>query len=317
MKKILTILVVVALCAGTAQAAWSGWDLIEEEYGTGTGRGSITQDKFNTHIWLTETESENYTHLTGAWLQTNVVYTDYADPVLPSDWSMEFKARVTAQSGEEMWINIGGSGPSPGAYLNITWNNDSQYIALTERSGETTVQTTNDIFSVDSWHTYTITAETSGTTDTYEVWVDDPYRLGSPAATLSGNFGHPSIEPGANNLSWKITEDTVGLQEIDLEYFKAGTGLFVPPPIDGDVNADGIVGGYDLTKIIGNWGMSGATKADGDLSGDGTVDGTDYTEVVTNWGDVLTPPPLEPPAVPEPATLLILLSGALLAIRRR
>ena len=85
----------------------------------------------------------------------------------------------------------------------------------------------------------------------------------------------------------------------------------------GDVNGDGYVGGLDLTTIITNWGTTGASRAQGDLSGDGTVSGPDYTEVITYWGTG-TPPPPEPPAsTPEPATLALLLLGALAIIRPR
>ena len=83
----------------------------------------------------------------------------------------------------------------------------------------------------------------------------------------------------------------------------------------GDVDKDGFVGGEDLTTIIGNWGMTGAVLADGDLSGDGTVDGTDYSSVLSNWGASYSPP--EPPAVPEPTTLLILAGAALAGFVRR
>ena len=89
----------------------------------------------------------------------------------------------------------------------------------------------------------------------------------------------------------------------------------------GDVNKDQFVGGYDLTQIIQNWGMTGAAWTDGDIDGpggvpDGLVGADDYTAVLTNWGTSYAP---EPPgeAVPEPATLALLIIGGLSLIRRR
>ena len=89
----------------------------------------------------------------------------------------------------------------------------------------------------------------------------------------------------------------------------------------GDVNKDQFIGGYDLTQIIQNWGMTGAAWADGDTDGpggvpDGLVGADDYAAVLTNWGTNYAP---EPPgeAVPEPATLALLIIGGLSLIRRR
>ena len=89
----------------------------------------------------------------------------------------------------------------------------------------------------------------------------------------------------------------------------------------GDVTGDGWVGGSDLTTVITNWGMTGATHADGDLSGDGTVSGPDYTAVINNWGSGIPMdepmPPYEPGGVPEPATLALMLAGVLSGLLRR
>ena len=87
-------------------------------------------------------------------------------------------------------------------------------------------------------------------------------------------------------------------------------------PLPGDVNGDGWVGGLDLTLVITNWGKNPATREQGDLSGDGTVAGADYTEVITYWGTG-TPLPPEPGIIPEPATLGLLLAGALAGLIRR
>ena len=85
--------------------------------------------------------------------------------------------------------------------------------------------------------------------------------------------------------------------------------------LPGDVDGNGYVSGLDLTTIITNWGLTGATREQGDLNGDGTVAGADYTEVITYWGTG-TPPP-EPGSIPEPAALALMLAGCLLALRRR
>ena len=100
------------------------------------------------------------------------------------------------------------------------------------------------------------------------------------------------------------------------DLYKYVTGGSFAIELAGDVNGDGWVAGGDLSVIISNWGMTGATREQGDLNGNGTVDGPDYTEVLTYWGAGI--PPLEPPSgIPEPATLGLLLIGGLALLGRR
>ncbi len=87
---------------------------------------------------------------------------------------------------------------------------------------------------------------------------------------------------------------------------------FVGP---GDVNADGFVDGSDLSIVISNWGQSVPSGESGDLDGNGIVDGSDYSEVISYWGQSSLPQ--SPAAIPEPATLGLLLLGVLALLRRR
>ncbi|MCK4850706.1 MAG: PEP-CTERM sorting domain-containing protein, partial [Phycisphaerae bacterium] len=93
-----------------------------------------------------------------------------------------------------------------------------------------------------------------------------------------------------------------------------GTIFVLPDHLPGDVNGNGYVDGTDLTIIISHWGQSGLGREFGDLNDNGVVDGPDYAEVLSYWN-----PPPEPPseAVPEPATLGLMLIGGLVLLRRR
>ena len=99
----------------------------------------------------------------------------------------------------------------------------------------------------------------------------------------------------------------VGLSEIQF--------LLVPDDLPGDVNGDGWVGGDDLSIILTNWGLSGQSREQGDLTGEGFIGGDDYSEVLTYWGTG-TPPDSLVTSIPEPATLALLLLGALAMLRR-
>jgi hypothetical protein len=59
----------------------------------------------------------------------------------------------------------------------------------------------------------------------------------------------------------------------------AQTGPICPPPVQGDLNGDGVVNGADLGILLTGWGTNGA----GDLNGDGVVDGADLGILLTAW----------------------------------
>ena len=115
------------------------------------------------------------------------------------------------------------------------------------------------------------------------------------------------------DVSGSVTELTLDALLNDGTVLLGTDSVRIVPP--GDVNGDGSVGGADLTTILTNWGTSGATYEQGDLNGDGTVSGLDYSEVITNWGSASLSP--EPAAIPEPATLAVLLLGGLALLRRK
>lgn len=93
-----------------------------------------------------------------------------------------------------------------------------------------------------------------------------------------------------------------------------GWDIDIPPALlPGDVNGDGFVGGDDLSAIMTNWGSTTATRPQGDLNADNYVSGYDYNEVLSYWGTGTPPEPME--AVPEPASLALLLLAACIVPR--
>ena len=83
--------------------------------------------------------------------------------------------------------------------------------------------------------------------------------------------------------------------------------------IVGDANCDGCVNSGDLDIVRGNWGTSvGGGLAMGDFNLDGVVNSGDLDIVRANWGSTASAT-----AVPEPATLLLILCGFGAALLRR
>ncbi len=97
--------------------------------------------------------------------------------------------------------------------------------------------------------------------------------------------------------------------------------LFTTLP--GDANLDLTVEDADLSLLLTNFGMTGASWIDGDFTGDRRVNDDDLSLLLTNFGNAVTigqQPVLGVSTlstIPEPATLAILSVGGLLLARRR
>ena len=95
------------------------------------------------------------------------------------------------------------------------------------------------------------------------------------------------------------------------------------PVLPGDANLDGKVDVNDLTVVLTNFGKTGGTSwGTGDFNGDGKVDVNDLTVVLSHFGQSLGASAGSPAAVPEPASLALLICCGLaalltVAVRRR
>jgi hypothetical protein len=90
---------------------------------------------------------------------------------------------------------------------------------------------------------------------------------------------------------------------------------FVPePPVMGDCDLSGYVDDDDLSILLANWNMY-ADWTTGDLDENGFVADNDLSLLLANWGARCSPAP-DGDAVPEPATLSLLMLGGLALVRR-
>jgi hypothetical protein len=108
-----------------------------------------------------------------------------------------------------------------------------------------------------------------------------------------------------------------------------GNSTIVALARNGDANIDGKVDAFDLNLLASHWQQqSGALWSVGDFTGDGIVNAFDLNALAANWqfgvgGGLVAAlaafPGLSGAAVPEPASLsvLVLGGGALLLRRRR
>ena len=126
----------------------------------------------------------------------------------------------------------------------------------------------------------------------------DDRPSGSLQGTSSDNFAYDGL------TLWAAGNGSVPTGgEITAGFDNLMVGLIDPRP--GDANEDGVVDETDAATLASNWLMqTGALWSDGDFNYDGKVDDFDATIMAVNWGITGASS-----AVPEPATLSLLLTG--------
>ncbi len=179
---------------------------------------------------------------------------------------------------------------------------------------------------IDSFSTRTdeYGSETRAMYFDYDEGISDSVGVGE-CLLEPGDSGGPSFVGSSGELA------LVGIHW--LKYDTSGSfDSFVPHYLDeiryyvngGDANMDGIVDDIDATILAANWNITNATWAQGDFDGNGFVDGADVARLSTNWllpttwlrSTDLSSLSLSCSAVPEPAAIILLLSGLLIPIGR-
>jgi len=124
---------------------------------------------------------------------------------------------------------------------------------------------------------------------------------------LSGTFSSIQLPTLGGMLAWDTSQlYTTGVLSV----------VGPSPTLEADFDEDGDVDGMDLTRWRNNF-ATGATHMQGNADADGDVDGADFLTWQRQLGSgTATVVAIE--AVPEPATLLLLVLAALaICFRRR
>jgi hypothetical protein len=81
-------------------------------------------------------------------------------------------------------------------------------------------------------------------------------------------------------------------------------------PLDGDANGDGSVNQTDLMTVLSNYNhsFSGDAWSFGDFNGDGIVNGADFNAALSNYNGQVSTSGDSAALVPEPATLVLLVT---------
>jgi hypothetical protein len=192
------------------------------------------------------------------------------------------------------------------------------------------------------WLRLTIRGNTSdGTTvATNEVYLAD-YRSPTPGGDyVALDWLHVDLATfrgkGVTNLTFSLDSSDVGVYGMNTPGYVAMDNLELVAPsltrLPGDANGDGRVDSADLALVVSNLGLSSeATWQSGDFNSDGTVSMSDVMLLRSNFGATGGPGSGDPSnptgggtgsgpsTVPEPQSLLLILSGAglLWCFRRR
>ncbi|MCC5828620.1 MAG: PEP-CTERM sorting domain-containing protein [Phycisphaeraceae bacterium] len=100
-----------------------------------------------------------------------------------------------------------------------------------------------------------------------------------------------------------------GQIRLDMVFFEGDSSPF--PFIAGDANTDGFVNDQDLAILQANLGLEGANWLDGDFTGDKRVG---LRDAFLHFENYQSSPPM---AIPEPASIVILVAGGSLILSRR
>jgi hypothetical protein len=158
--------------------------------------------------------------------------------------------------------------------------------------------------------------QTAGSMNTFGTPRGVPWDEMVLIASGTYTYGGPSPEFGDEIIANIFTEEWIDgeiwegfIEAADVELVYISTEL----PIPGDFDLDGDVDGVDFY----HWQMgyptaSGSDLDHGDADGDGDTDGIDFGIWQANY-----PTTLGSAAIPEPATLGLLLGGLTLLCRRR
>ena len=153
-------------------------------------------------------------------------------------------------------------------------------------SGVTTIESgTLDVTNATAMNTVLSSTLSAGVNDTGGFLIFDYSGGTDPEATVLTLLTAAYNSSQGHFQSGQIY-DTAATTVIGLGWVDNTTTLqvIVMPARYGDATLDGVVGPADLSKLLSNYGITGATWAQGDFNYDGTVGPADMSKLLSNYG---------------------------------
>ncbi len=137
------------------------------------------------------------------------------------------------------------------------------------------IQISHDLQNWDVWYS---------TTGNNGPWIEVAMDLapGSGAVGSIHTYDWTVPDTVSDQAFVRVRMDNNGT---DYEDVSASAFSIVPPPVEGDLNGDGMVGTTDLLLLLGAWGRcDDCGDCAADLNGDCSVGSVDLIILLGNWG---------------------------------
>ena len=336
---------------------WTGGDpvvMLTNNFAVGSGGGTIDTTPYSGNgkvflsgnlnltgiLTLYDNNALADAEITGAISGAGLTKTGAGKLVLSGSQSWNPGAVYSAQAGTTVF---GSDAGSPAA-RKLTVNADSAVnFAVAQHLAGLNVGTTTVSLSPGGNKTL-VTGSLSiagGASPTGKLDLNDnnlivDYTGSSPASSIrdwlkagydSGETGNGIISSAAAAngmaLGWAEAGDLYSPGTVWSGQTLDSTMVLVAYTAYGDADLDGMVDGSDLAIMSTNWLATGANWSWADCNNDGVVDGSDLAIMAMNWnygvglGGMSFSQALALTPVPEPATVMLLVVGAGIWIRRR
>jgi hypothetical protein len=117
-----------------------------------------------------------------------------------------------------------------------------------------------------------------------ELLIDGVVRATDTTSPFSFSWSTTTYTEGTHTLRTRAV-DAAGNSGQSAQLNVTVDNVVTPPtPKPGDVNEDGSVNIFDLSRLLGNWNAGGATRDQGDLDGNGAINIFDLSILLSNWG---------------------------------